>query len=96
MTEPSLPEMGLKKSAHCHTVGFHFIDFINILIYFFLRNFGNMEDDNTESEPSREEATTTPSPPRPEIGFLSVKINTPRTRFPLRTKIMLPCVVNRY
>lgn len=34
--------------------------------------------------------------PRPEFGYLSVDIDSPRSRFPPGTNIMLPCTVNSY
>ena len=34
--------------------------------------------------------------PRPELGAISVRINSPRNRFPLRSQISLPCTVNSY
>ena len=41
---------------------------------------------------------TTPRPnrPRPQSGYIDVRINLARTRFPLREKILIPCTVNSY
>ena len=65
-------------------------------------------DSNDRYEPSgwpdyvRVERSTFPPtqgvtlPPRPELGYLSVEIDSPRSTFPPRTNIMLPCTVNSY
>eukprot|EP00094_Tigriopus_californicus_P005670 TCALIF_05465-PA protein Name:"Similar to Ppn Papilin (Drosophila melanogaster)" AED:0.16 eAED:0.17 QI:0/0/0/0.82/0.81/0.82/34/0/2463 len=40
--------------------------------------------------------TTTTQANRPEMGYLDVRIDLPRSKFPLMTTISIPCTVNSY
>ena len=37
-----------------------------------------------------------PQRPRPQAGYIDVRIDLPRSRFPLREQISIPCTVNSY
>ena len=53
-------------------------------------------DDRYRPTQRWERPTTTPAPTKRPLGSISVRINSPRNRFPLNSQISIPCTVNSY
>ena len=44
----------------------------------------------------RPDRTRTTSAPKPDVSFISVRVNPPRTRFAIGSRLSVPCVVNSF
>ncbi len=54
------------------------------------------QPDSSRYRPTSRPQVTTPGRPRPRMGYIAVRIDLQRSRFPLNDQINIPCTVNSY